>query len=350
HKGFSRVGSIRTSTLHIVGLSVSAIRVSNHEILSDRSTEILACTADSNGNIGTGNKGKNNFGTKNVGNSNIGEHGLACAFASKMCRATAIFTETDSKVNWCCPLAGNSNVGAANWGNNNKGTGNRCFNKTGDRKILNDCSLQEICNYAWVLSFLPPPAKNVPKYGLVDMTCVVTTPGYIPNYLTCNLYTYLPALLFATTYPSPSSSVTPIESKSLSVKIMKEYPLGSALVYTQGSTLKEVVPLVLLNPSPPPPGAAPPPPRFGAVSGTVSRTGSNFAFSLTITSFSPNIIYFALFTTDDAIIQNDFTYKRVPPYKATMTLDASSAALASYAQVVAVKIGQGSTSALTVRW
>ncbi|RMZ53360.1 hypothetical protein APUTEX25_004848, partial [Auxenochlorella protothecoides] len=93
HKGFSKAGSTRTSTLHIPGQK--------------------ACTADSDGNIGAGNKGKNNFGTKNDGNNNIG----------------------------------NANVGNANWGNNNKGTGNRCFNKTGDRKIVSDCSLLEFRKY-----------------------------------------------------------------------------------------------------------------------------------------------------------------------------------------------------------
>ncbi|KFM23368.1 hypothetical protein F751_1064 [Auxenochlorella protothecoides] len=62
---------------------MSTIRVSNFAILSDRSTEILtaveclkpgqkACSADSDGNIGSGNRGKNNFGTNNIGNSNIG--------------------------------------------------------------------------------------------------------------------------------------------------------------------------------------------------------------------------------------------------------------------------------------
>ncbi|KAL6770200.1 hypothetical protein ACKKBG_A33985 [Auxenochlorella protothecoides x Auxenochlorella symbiontica] len=112
HESFAKAGSIRTSTLHIMGLSMSAIRVSNLEILSARSTVILAaveclkpgqkaCLADSNGNIGSGNKGKNNFGTKNVGND----------------------------------IIGNSNLGTANWGNNNDGKGDRCCNKIGDRKF-----------------------------------------------------------------------------------------------------------------------------------------------------------------------------------------------------------------------
>ncbi|KAL6776975.1 hypothetical protein ACKKBF_B40395 [Auxenochlorella protothecoides x Auxenochlorella symbiontica] len=123
HMGFSKAGSVRTSTLDIMGLSLSAVRLTPLGIVTPRSTKILvaveclkpgqkACTADSNGNIGSGNKGKNNFGTENVGNDNIG----------------------------------NANVGTANWGNNNKGTSNRCFNKTGNRKIVNDCSLLEFRN------------------------------------------------------------------------------------------------------------------------------------------------------------------------------------------------------------
>ncbi|KFM29297.1 hypothetical protein F751_5735 [Auxenochlorella protothecoides] len=82
HKGFSKSGSIRTSTLHTMGLSMSAIRVSTLEIMTPRSTEILvaveclkagqkACTADSNGNIGSDNKGRNNFCTKNIADDNI---------------------------------------------------------------------------------------------------------------------------------------------------------------------------------------------------------------------------------------------------------------------------------------
>ncbi|KFM24958.1 hypothetical protein F751_1837 [Auxenochlorella protothecoides] len=66
-----------------MGLPTSAVRLNPLGIVTPRSTEIIvaveclkagqkACTADSNGNIGSGNKGKNNFGTKNVGDDNIG--------------------------------------------------------------------------------------------------------------------------------------------------------------------------------------------------------------------------------------------------------------------------------------
>ncbi|KAL6776071.1 hypothetical protein ACKKBG_A19695 [Auxenochlorella protothecoides x Auxenochlorella symbiontica] len=139
HKGFSKAGSVRTSTLSAVGLSMPAIRVRNLEILKSGATLVLtaveclkpgqkACTADSNGNIGSGNKGKNNFGTKNVGDDNIGS----------------------------------SNVGTANWGYNNEGTSHHCFNMSGNRKNLQGCSLLEFRKYAWVLAFPTPPAKKSP--------------------------------------------------------------------------------------------------------------------------------------------------------------------------------------------
>ncbi|KAL6771045.1 hypothetical protein ACKKBF_B40755 [Auxenochlorella protothecoides x Auxenochlorella symbiontica] len=82
-QGYSKAGSVKASTLNDLGISVSAIKLSPFEIIKNRSTRILvaveclragqkACTADKDGNIGTGNKGKNNFGDKNVGDNNIG--------------------------------------------------------------------------------------------------------------------------------------------------------------------------------------------------------------------------------------------------------------------------------------
>lgn len=67
-----------------MGVSMSAVRLSSLSILSSRSTEMIvavecltagqtACTADTNGNIGTSNKGKRNFGTRNTGDDNVGE-------------------------------------------------------------------------------------------------------------------------------------------------------------------------------------------------------------------------------------------------------------------------------------
>ncbi|KFM29364.1 hypothetical protein F751_5802, partial [Auxenochlorella protothecoides] len=82
--GYSKAGFVRESTLHTLGVSASAIRMTPFEVIKERSTRILvaleclkarqkACTADKDANIGNGNKGKNNFGDNNVGNNNIGE-------------------------------------------------------------------------------------------------------------------------------------------------------------------------------------------------------------------------------------------------------------------------------------
>ncbi|KAL6771046.1 hypothetical protein ACKKBF_B40760 [Auxenochlorella protothecoides x Auxenochlorella symbiontica] len=81
-QGFSKAGSVRTSTLHILGLPMEAVRMSTAELVTPRSTKVIvaveclkpgqtACKADSSGNIGSGNRGKRNFGTNNVGDDNI---------------------------------------------------------------------------------------------------------------------------------------------------------------------------------------------------------------------------------------------------------------------------------------
>ncbi|KAL6776856.1 hypothetical protein ACKKBF_B03760 [Auxenochlorella protothecoides x Auxenochlorella symbiontica] len=83
HEGFSKAGSARTSTLHVMGLSMSAVRVSTLQILRPRSTKVIvaveclkagqkACSADKDGSIGYHNQGRNNFGTMNDGDDNIG--------------------------------------------------------------------------------------------------------------------------------------------------------------------------------------------------------------------------------------------------------------------------------------
>ncbi|KAL6777910.1 hypothetical protein ACKKBG_A16190 [Auxenochlorella protothecoides x Auxenochlorella symbiontica] len=97
--GYAKAGSFRETTLHILGVSASAIKMTPFEVIKERSTRILvaleclkagqkACTADKDGNIGTRDKGKNNFGNFNEGNNNIGSF----------------------------------NKGNLNWGLNNKGT------------------------------------------------------------------------------------------------------------------------------------------------------------------------------------------------------------------------------------
>lgn len=67
-----------------MGLPVSALSMNPLKVIKARSTDIIvsveclntgqkACTADKDGNIGTGNQGRNNFGDYNVGDNNIGE-------------------------------------------------------------------------------------------------------------------------------------------------------------------------------------------------------------------------------------------------------------------------------------
>ncbi|KFM25695.1 hypothetical protein F751_2537, partial [Auxenochlorella protothecoides] len=61
-QGYSKAGSVKTTTLNDLGISVSAIKLSPFEIIKNRSTRILvavkclkagqkACTADKDGNI-----------------------------------------------------------------------------------------------------------------------------------------------------------------------------------------------------------------------------------------------------------------------------------------------------------
>ncbi|KAL6776973.1 hypothetical protein ACKKBF_B40390 [Auxenochlorella protothecoides x Auxenochlorella symbiontica] len=154
HEGFSKAGSVRTSTLDAIGLSMTAIRVSTLEILESRSTNILlaveclkmgqkTCAADSNENIGSGKKGKNNFGTSNIGNENIG----------------------------------NANVSTANWGNNNNGTGNRCFNKHGKRKPLSPPaekgpSSAKTLTFSQPTSFATSHPSTKPIASISTTTCI----------------------------------------------------------------------------------------------------------------------------------------------------------------------------------
>lgn len=83
-KGLSKAGSLRDTTLNTLGLAVDAINAGTLKVKTARSTKIIvavecvkngqkACTADKDGNIGTGNRGKDNYGGKNTGNNNIGK-------------------------------------------------------------------------------------------------------------------------------------------------------------------------------------------------------------------------------------------------------------------------------------
>ncbi|KAL6766646.1 hypothetical protein ACKKBG_A36830 [Auxenochlorella protothecoides x Auxenochlorella symbiontica] len=145
--GYAKAGSFRETTLHVLGVSASAIKMSPFQVIKERSTRILvaveclkagqkACTADTEGNIGTGNKGKNNFGNYNEGNNNIGSY----------------------------------NKGNLNWGLNNKGTNLRCNDAVGKRTtILNFCNSLPSLTLAsphlpsllpFPLSFFVPPISS----------------------------------------------------------------------------------------------------------------------------------------------------------------------------------------------
>ncbi|RMZ53035.1 hypothetical protein APUTEX25_001154, partial [Auxenochlorella protothecoides] len=125
-KGLSKAGSLRDTTLNTLGLAVDAINAGTLKVKTARSTKIIvavecvkngqkACTADKDGNIGTGNRGKDNYGGKNTGNNNIGK-----------------------EAGW----GGVLNKGNRNWGFNNTGTDVHCNNSKGTWMVSS--SLQEV--------------------------------------------------------------------------------------------------------------------------------------------------------------------------------------------------------------
>ncbi|RMZ53935.1 hypothetical protein APUTEX25_004960 [Auxenochlorella protothecoides] len=284
---------------------MAAIRVSNLEILKSGATVVLtaveclkpgqkACAADSNGNIGAGNRGTNNFGTNNVGNDNIG----------------------------------NANVGNANWGNNNKGTGNRCFNKTGDRKIFGAVSS-----------------------GKIPVAYVVTTGGYTPYSITCNLYSNVFFKLATTSDSSPTSAVSTITGDPQYETIVPKFVFGSATILSSAGNINEIVPLTVVNsPSPPPMSFPPPPPALGPITGSVKKSGNDFSFSIKFGSVVPNYIAIAFFTGDDALAEVGGRSYSGSTTNFTMQLAADKELLVSYAQVVGVTYGGDTTNALNLNW
>ncbi|RMZ54856.1 hypothetical protein APUTEX25_000373, partial [Auxenochlorella protothecoides] len=154
---------------------MSAVRISPTELVTPRSTKVIvaveclkpgqtACTADSNGNIGSGNRGKRNFGTNNVGDDNIG----------------------------------NRNTGSSNWGDNNKGTSNRCFDKVGDRKVVNDCKLTDFP--------LSPPTGTL-AWSDIEFHYTIDTGSYTASSLTLVMFASDNTVL-ATYTANPTSAVT----------------------------------------------------------------------------------------------------------------------------------------------
>ncbi|KAL6770390.1 hypothetical protein ACKKBF_B40545 [Auxenochlorella protothecoides x Auxenochlorella symbiontica] len=187
-QGYSKAGAVRKTTLHALGLSVSAIKLRPFEVIKVRSTDIIvsveclkvgqkACTADKNGNIGTGNQGKNNFGDYNDGDSNIGSY----------------------------------NKGNSNWGDNNKGTNLRKEITTSDTAPLSSA-----------LSYVP-----------LSTSSISFTPISFPlpaSALSLLLASALSLLLASALSPLPASALSPLPASDLS-------PLPTAKPATNASAL-----------------------------------------------------------------------------------------------------------------
>lgn len=131
---------------------------------------------------------------------------------------------------------------------------------------------------------------------------------------------------------------------------MTQYAYGVALIYGDDTNLKEILPLTMLNPAPPPPGGIPPPPAFGSITGSVTKSGQDFALSIDLGQLSPDRVNQAYFTSDGALLD----YTSVPFTKSPMTwtprLQADFVPFASYIEVVAVKYGVASSNYLTLHW
>lgn len=83
-KGFSAAGTVKAASVQTIGTQLSVITLSNFQKCTTGSCAALiavecvpkgqkACTADAQGNIGSGNTGKANIGNNNNGHHNIGE-------------------------------------------------------------------------------------------------------------------------------------------------------------------------------------------------------------------------------------------------------------------------------------
>ncbi|KAL6781558.1 hypothetical protein ACKKBG_A11645 [Auxenochlorella protothecoides x Auxenochlorella symbiontica] len=82
-QGYSKTGSVRSSTLNTLDLPVSAVQMRPFKVLGARSTDIIlsveclktgqtACATDEDGNTGAGKQGKNQIEDFHVGDWNIG--------------------------------------------------------------------------------------------------------------------------------------------------------------------------------------------------------------------------------------------------------------------------------------
>ncbi|KAL6771584.1 hypothetical protein ACKKBG_A26970 [Auxenochlorella protothecoides x Auxenochlorella symbiontica] len=189
-----------------------------------------ACTADGNGNLGSGNNGNNKFGTNNVGNIDVGI----------------------------------SNEGTANRGNNKKGTSNRCFNKLG----IVTSSTTGACSGSFIFS--PTTRKEAPLF-------LQGSPHH--------LFPKGPSSI-----PVPSSHNSAVLHMGRLTLRASLPPVVTSLTLSYEETLSEVVPLTLLNPSPPPPGAYPPPPLFGSITDGAVIEGTNAPYAENPTTWTKELL------------------------------------------------------------
>ncbi|KAL6778671.1 hypothetical protein ACKKBF_B15685 [Auxenochlorella protothecoides x Auxenochlorella symbiontica] len=185
HEGFSGAGSIRTSTLDAMGLSMAAIRVSTLEILESRSTKILlaveclkmgqkACTADSNGIFGPGNRGKNNFGTKNVGNDNI-------EITTPTCQEASATTHPEVATASCQEVSSPTRQGVTA-PTRQDATAPTCQEPTTFTASTTPLSPNPTTRATATVEF------SAPKDGRVDITFIATTVGYTSSYVRPRVY------------------------------------------------------------------------------------------------------------------------------------------------------------------
>ncbi|KAL6776560.1 hypothetical protein ACKKBG_A21630 [Auxenochlorella protothecoides x Auxenochlorella symbiontica] len=117
-----------------------------------------------------------------------------------------------------------------------------------------------------------------------------------------------------------------------------------------GFGLKEVVLLTLLNPAPTPVGPAPPPPLYGSITGSITKSGNTFRFSVNFGANKPDGVNSAFFAATGGVITVSTASYSGNPMSWSINLSSKQAALASYAQVVAYTTGGGTSDTLTLNW
>lgn len=86
------------------------------------------------------------------------------------------------------------------------------------------------------------------------------------------------------------------------------------------------------------------------MTGSIIRDDYDFTFTAEAGNVSPNSINYIFFTVGGAAIDATSTPNSGSPTSWDEQLDSDAAALASYAQVVGVQGGIGSSNVLTLNW